>query len=187
MSLGGPIVRDRMHFFFSYEANDQDREETVSLGGNFQSATALRQQLSQYVGTFKQPFRCDLAFGKVSYQPGSQSALSISAGSIARRRTSAASAVRPAIESAEDVKNDVWGLTGRHQYTASSWFNEFSLSFLESKWNPQPLNPDLVGFEYEGLLRIGGRDTEQRIGQERLSFRDDVTLSNLQWVRARTR
>jgi len=41
------------------------------------------------------------------------------------------------------------------------------------------LNPDLVGFEYEGLLRIGGRDTEQRIGQERLAFRDDITFSNL--------
>ena len=76
------------------------------------------------------------------------------------------------------MKNDVWGLTGRHQFTASSWFNEFSLSFQESQWNPQPTDPDLVGFEYEGLLRIGGRDTEQRIGQERLSFRND-TISSL--------
>src|SRR6185436_1447259 len=31
-SLGGPIVRDRLHFFASYEANDQDRLSTVFRG-----------------------------------------------------------------------------------------------------------------------------------------------------------
>jgi hypothetical protein len=178
LSIGGPVVQDRMHFFFSYEANDQDREETVSLGGNFQNAAALRQQLSQYVGTFTQPFRSDLAFGKVSFQPGSSQLFDFSG--LYRSETDLRGfGGQTSFEAAEDAKNDVWGLTGRHQYTASSWFNEFSLSFMDSLWNPKPVNPDLVGFEYEGLLRIGGRDTEQRIGQERLAFRNDTTFSNL--------
>jgi hypothetical protein len=178
LSLGGPIVRDRMHFFFSYEANDQNRENSVVLGGNFQNATALRQQLSQYVGTFTSPFKSDLAFGKVSYQPtGSQ--LIDASGTYRKETDIRGFGDQTSFEAAENVKNDVWGLTGRHQYTASSWFNEFSLSYLDSQFNPQPQNPDLIGFEYEGLLRIGGRDTEQRIGQKRLAFRDDVTLSNI--------
>jgi outer membrane receptor protein involved in Fe transport len=177
-SFGGPIIRDRLHFFASYEANDQNRENIVKLGGAFQSATALRQSLLQYEGAFEQPFRSDLAFGKISYQPTNSQLVDVS-GTYRKETDVRGFGDQTGYEAAENAKNDVWGLTGRHQYTSTSWFNEFSLSFLDSLWNPQPLNPDQVGFEYEGLLRIGGRDTEQRIGQQRLAFRDDLTFSNL--------
>ena len=178
VSVGGPIVRDRLHFFVSYEANDQDREETVTLGGAFQNDTALRASLAPFLGTFTQPFRSDLAFGKVSFQPSSSQLLDGSA--TFRKETDIRGfGGQTSYEAAENAKNDVFGLTGRHQFTASTWFNELSVSYLDNEWNPQPLNPDLVGFEYEGLLRIGGRDTEQRIGQQRVALRDDVTFSGL--------
>jgi outer membrane receptor protein involved in Fe transport len=180
VSVGGPIVRDRLHFFFSYEANDQDRESTVAFGGAFANATALKAQLAPYLGTFTQPFRSDLAFGKVSYQPSGTQLIDVSA--TYRKETDIRGfGTEESYEAAENKKNDVWGFTGRHQYTQSTWFNEFSLSYLDSLWNPQPLNPDLVGFHYEGLLRIGGRDTEQQIGQEKIALRDDLTFSNLKF------
>ena len=58
---------------------------------------------------------------------------------------------------------------------ASGWLNEASVSFQRYRWNPTPLNPDLIGQQYQGVMRIGGRDTEQLFVQKRLSFRDDVS------------
>jgi hypothetical protein len=180
VSFGGPIVRDKMHFFISYEANDQDRENTVTLGGGFQNDPALRARMAAYQGTFVSPFRSDLAFGKLSYQPASAQIIegSFNYRSETDIRGFGGDTSR---ESAENVKNDVRGLTLRHQFTTSTWLNEFSASFQDFQWNPQPLNYDQVGYVYEGLIRIGGRDTEQDIGQERLAFRDDITFSGLEF------
>lgn len=178
VSVGGPIMRDRMHFFGSYEANNQDREETVVLGGGFQNFPQLREQLRQFEGTFVSPFRSDLLFGKLSFQPSQHQLLDWSAHFRDETDIRNFGGGRSR-EAAENIENDVWGTTLRHQYTANTWLNEFSASLQDFNWNPQPLNPDLVGREYIGLLRVGGADTEQDIGQERLSFRDDVTLTNL--------
>jgi hypothetical protein len=82
-------------------------------------------------------------------------------------------------ESAEDVKQDVYSTTLRNQYTAGTWLNEASISYQDYHWKPQALDTSQVGFVYEGLLRIGGRDTSQDIGQKRLALRDDVTFSNM--------
>jgi len=183
-SLGGPIIQDRMHFFLSYEANDQDREETVTIpsanSGGFTNNPALYALAQSYAGTFVSPFRSDLAFGKVSFQPNAGQIFDLSANY--RKETD----VRgfgggTSRESAENVKNDVFGTTLRHQYTGSSWLNEASISYQDFLWNPTPLDKDLVGRDYIGLIRIGGRDTEQDIGQTRLAFRDDVTMTGFQW------
>jgi outer membrane receptor protein involved in Fe transport len=176
LSLGGPIIRDRMHFFFSYEANDQDRENAVVLGGGFQNFPALRAQLAQYQGTFVSPFRSDLAFGKVGFQFNPSQTMDFS-GNYRKETDIRSFGDQTSYQAAENSKNNVWGLTGRHQFTASSWYNEASLSYQDFLWNPSPLDSSLVGLNYEGLLQIGGRDTEQKIGQTRLAFRNDTTTS----------
>ncbi|HEX3130618.1 MAG TPA: TonB-dependent receptor, partial [Thermoanaerobaculia bacterium] len=70
-SLGGPIVRDRLHFFVSYELNDQDRLSTVFRGGSYASAPAnVKQFIDQFeTGVLTAPFESDLYFGKLSWQP----------------------------------------------------------------------------------------------------------------------
>ncbi len=65
--------------------------------------------------------------------------------------------------------------TLRHLATRSSWVNEASLTFQRFKWNTLPRNPELIGQEFVGVLRIGGADTEQLFVQDRLSLRNDFS------------
>lgn len=59
-SLGGPIIRDRMHFFGSVERTDVREFYTVTTG--------LPQFYSAVEGTFPRPFTRNLYFGRVDWQ-----------------------------------------------------------------------------------------------------------------------
>ena len=176
LSLGGPIVEDRMHYFFSYEANDQDRQERVTFGPNRTQPWA--QQFLDREGVFTQPFREDLAFGKLSFQPTSSQIIDWSA--MYRDETDIRSfGGDRAFEAGENVLQEVWGTTLRHQYAASTWLNEASLSYNDYSWAPTPVI-DAPSRLYFGFGWVGGRGGQQDIGQERLSIRDDVSFTGFE-------
>ena len=71
-------------------------------------------------------------------------------------------------------------LQGKWQTAQAAFLNEAYVSYQRYRWNPRPENPGIIGENFEGLLRIGGRDTEQFIVQQRVSIRDDFSKS-LKW------
>ena len=173
VSLGGPLVKNKLHMFASFEENYQDRESTVFLGAppppewNF---------LVPFEGTFVSPFREHLIFGKVSYQPADDQTLDFT---INTRRESDERGFggQTSFESAEEVAINNTTFLAKHQLLRTYWFNEASFIVQSSQWNPRPLNEGEVGLEYQGFMRIGGRDTSQDFIQDTISIRDDFSFT----------
>jgi hypothetical protein len=183
-SLGGPIVKDRMQFFGSYEENRQDRAANVLVGTVSTAPASLVSRLRGYEGVFTSPFREKLLFGKVSLQPklGHQAEVTYNWRNETDIRGFGG---RDSFETAENVENRVDSLQGKWQTAQASFLNEAYVSYQRYRWNPRPENPGIIGENFEGLLRIGGRDTEQFIVQQRVSIRDDFSKS-LKWLGGHT-
>jgi len=174
-SLGGPIVPDKAQFFGSYEENRQDRAGTVIVGSVSNVPADLLQRLRAFEGVFTSPFREKLLFGKLSMQP--QQGQRIEATYNWRNETDirgfGGQGGSNSFQTAENVHNRVDSLQGKWHMAGRNSLNESYLSYQRYRWNPKPEHPEVVGENFQGLLRIGGRDTEQYIVQERVSLRND--------------
>jgi outer membrane receptor protein involved in Fe transport len=170
-SVGGPLILNKLTFFGSYEHNRQNRDKSVFFGGE-----TLRpaQDLTRFLGTFESPFRSHLGFAKLSYQPVQGHTFDLSYSLRAEEEIKDFGEQR-ALESAISFTTDVDTVSARHLMTHASWINEASLTFQRFTWNTQPDNFDVIGQDFQGVLRIGGADTEQLFVQDRLSLRNDLS------------
>lgn len=174
-AVSGPIIEDDLFFFLSYEGNYQDRASRVALGNS-----SFENLFGSYQGNFVSPFREHLGFGKLTWNPAPGEIVDLSAS--LRRETDIRSfGGQTSRENAENVRNNVLTSALRYQYSRDAVVNEFTFQYLDSQFNPTALNSDLVGREYVGVIRVGGRDTSQDIGQRALTLRNDVSFTELEW------
>ncbi|HRC57503.1 MAG TPA: TonB-dependent receptor, partial [Kofleriaceae bacterium] len=171
--VSGPIVENKLFALLTYEGNYQDRNSQVTLG----NATAENvMRFGKYQGSFTSPFREHLGFGKLTYVPDSAQTFDLSV--TLRRETDIRSfGGQTAYSAAENVRNNVFSAALRHQWrNCDDLVNEATAQFLLSQWNPGAENPGLPGQDFQGVIRIGGRDTDQDIVQRAITLRDDVTF-----------
>jgi len=175
--VSGPLVKNRLFGLVTYEGNYQDRANQVAIGNPTPENLML---FGRFEGNFTSPFREHLAFSKVTWLPATDQTVDLSFS--LRRETDIRSfGGQTSFENAENVRNNVITTALRHQLrTKRGIVNEATLQFLNSQFNPTVLNPDLPGREFIGVIKIGGRDTEQDIVQRTVTLRDDVTLPSFQ-------
>jgi len=186
-SIGGPLIKDKLHFFGSYEGNFQNRSNRVNFvppaPGAFPFLDSVN--LAQYNGNFGSPFRENLFFGKLSYEVSPKSSAELNFSD--RRETdvrdfgnnncpSNMCAFQEAVNFAENVSV----AQAKYNYFTGPWLNEAKVDFSNFRRNP---SPNLGGipariFQFSNSNnQIGSNRSTQDFTQKRLGFRDDLTYT----------
>ena len=186
VSVGGPIMRDRLFVFGTYEGNHITFGETVTalnLDPLRVVNPTLADQLASKAGTFDRPIRSNLYFGKLTYVPAANSPHLVEVSTSIRDEYDIRDfGGQNARETATILVNDVNTFAAKYQYAQSSFLNELSASFQRYKWNPTADNEeagfnDVYRVNGQNVLTIGARCCGQDWVQDRLSLRDDFTYT----------
>ena len=180
---GGPLIKDKLFFFGSYEGNSQQRLGVVTLNGS-------RADDPPAIGGFdvashQAPFKENLGFAKLTYNISDKQLFEVT-GSLRREDDTRDfggqfSGNDQTFSVADDQRSNVYYSTAKHTLYGSNWTNEALAGYTYYQYNQNPLNFSDVGLQYDGIGRFGGGSSFQDLTQKTFSLRDDFTFTGFSW------
>ena len=186
--LGGPIIKDKAHFFIAYEGKEFDTPTTVVpglIGGGYD--TQLPASASAQIGPANLPFKENDWFGKIDYEPTDKDRFELSAKY--RDETSVAGVggvTTPSAAINTDNSDKRYDL--RWDHSAYSWFNRLQVTYEDAFFSPTPATFG-AGARYsqdinqnQTILQTGNSPlAQQNKGQKGPSIQDDLTFNDFEW------
>jgi len=186
LSLGGPIIQDKLHFFVSAERNERDVVSSVFHGSSWgQEPANVTAILDGYAtGSLSAPLDSKLYFGKLSWQPSMSQTAELSYHRRDEEETRGFGSQRVE-EGASDFQVYTDAVTARHQAVFGNSINEASLTWQKLQWKDTAINASVPHMNYVNLLDIGSKDYIQDLAQEKIGIRDDFTFY-VDWMGSHT-
>ncbi|MDO9073627.1 MAG: TonB-dependent receptor [Rubrivivax sp.] len=192
-SMGGPIVRDQIHFFFAYDGKiiDDSRQIVPQHLSDLPAGLGIVPTLAAAQGGQVDTFREHLLFGKVDAQIGNDHRLSFSVRT--RRETDRVAESRdlsaPGNDRARSNKENRLDL--KHEWTRGAWLSEARLGYEDYTFNPRSAastpfvkykvstaNPQLLNNSAD-VLFMGGSPDAQDKRQKGIFISEDLTYTGL--------
>jgi outer membrane receptor protein involved in Fe transport len=176
-NVGGPIIQDKMHFFFSYEGkNNADPKDVIPEGGV--SAADLPAELQAQVGGRSADFKEDLYFGKLDYLISEEQKIELTAKIRNETEMTGIGGVNTAAYGT-DKKNDETRIDLSHNWRTDNWINDAHLLYEDNGWSPRAHTIG-NGFKYSNggggaILNVGGGPDFQDKGQSGWGLQEDFT------------
>jgi hypothetical protein len=190
--VSGPIIQDKLHYFVSFEAKDNEDLRNVTPNPSelyiqyFPSF--LQDAIADNTRTITAPFEEDLFFGKLSWQIDDRQFLDLSVKFRDETELTGFGGQNTP-EYGTDKDNTETRIALKHQYNGAAFFNDLIVTFEDSEWNPRAATPG-PGFRYSfatgpnsvnGIINLGGGPDYQVKGQDGWSIQDDLTFTDIEW------
>lgn len=190
-ALGGPIIKDKMHFFVTNSVKRFVTPTAVVPGVTDVTGVEdlLPPDAQAQLGPASIPFFENLFFGKLDWEPTDRDRLELRAQ--IRRETELGSVGGTGSPShGISTKNDVKRYELYWSHGGDSWFNEALFTYQNAFWVPTPITfgiGQVYTFGPENnatILQTGAPDPRagQNKGQKGPGFKDDLTFTDLHWL-----
>lgn len=188
-ALGGPIIQDKMHFFFSYEGKGfVIPADPIVPGTNVGIGQYLPADVQGKLGPVTRPFQEDLYFGKIDWEIGDNDKLEFSAKVRDEDSRDSVGGITTA-DAAKNNKNTEERYDLNWEHYGESYLNELRVTYEDVLFNPTAYsigNQSIytLGLDQNRVILFDDATSGlaiQRKGQKGPAIQDDITFNGFEW------
>ena len=191
-SLGGPIIKDKMHFFITNSVKRFNTPITVVPGVTTPDVSGFLPSGAQaQIGPANLPFFENLFFGKLDWEPTDSDRVELRAfirnenqiSNIGNNGGTVAASAGIQVKNTDKSYELYWS------HATDAWFNEALIRHEKAFYVPQQITGGVgqvytFGSGNTVVLQTGAPSplAEQNKGQRGTSFKDDLTFTDFHWL-----
>ena len=177
VSVGGPIIQDKMHFFFAYEAKNNADPKAMTIGGSY-TPSMLPPQFADAGNGISAEFEEDLFFAKLDFLINDEQKLELSAKIRDETELTSVGGVN-LLSYGTDKKNDETRIDLSHNWREDNWTNDFHITYEDATYNPvahsRANGQILTNNARAVILNAGGGPDYQNKSQKGWGIQEDFT------------